>query len=713
MADKEEKIPLDARLLSDAIIELNISRRNVSIYPRDHPSVDKSLSKAFEYMQKLFELRPDITLAVAKDILIIDDYYLDKKNPVYREFALNLSRMHITHVTFVTGLTKDELYEFHKLISEKLGDAPVETVKEMFRERSMVHIRIGFIDYGAFSFEEGKIAKETANVQLWERYVYGLLEGTLQTGDMSSELQEIPPDVLARLLNKSAIDDFREETYDRVITTYMRRSSDTAFSSQDLKRLMDFINDLKPELKKQFLTSTVRTISKDMASAYKALGGISIDEVIELLNAINDQKMVVPEALKNLLDRLSSLPQDGTDSLSLDGSLIVDDIFIAPDIVNLLSSNFESFVSETYHKEIQKLLEYSATGTASAELAKALQEFDDDHIERDFNYAVTELLASEILAEDEYLFFLDILKEQIDQFLWTGQYRYILKAFQVLESNIGRNRFAELSSERIFSYQSPEFIVTLVNSFKLVGRQTRDEAWHLCEYYGEKIIPVLIDALIEETSQTTRRFFMGLLQMFGDRLIPETIRRLGDNRWFVKRNMLYLLGECGSKEVLPHVRPYCRHENRKVSFEAIKCLLNAGDRYGIQALEDYLRSDSRDVVDQAIALAGSFRIREVVPTLLQMLKKRVMSGADLYDKMPVVRALGEIGDPRAIDRLRVLLSGKSLLFKQTAEKLKEEIYRTLKYYPLADVKAIIEAGLKSRNEYIREESLRLNKDEAG
>jgi HEAT repeat protein len=246
-----------------------------------------------------------------------------------------------------------------------------------------------------------------------------------------------------------------------------------------------------------------------------------------------------------------------------------------------------------------------------------------------------------------------------------------------------------------------------------VGRQTRDEAWHLCEYYGEKIIPVLIDALIEETSQTTRRFFMGLLQMFGDRLIPETIRRLGDNRWFVKRNMLYLLGECGSKEVLPHVRPYCRHENRKVSFEAIKCLLNAGDRYGIQALEDYLRSDSRDVVDQAIALAGSFRIREVVPTLLQMLKKRVMSGADLYDKMPVVRALGEIGDPRAIDRLRVLLSGKSLLFKQTAEKLKEEIYRTLKYYPLADVKAIIEAGLKSRNEYIREESLRLNKDEAG
>jgi len=30
---QEREIPLDTRLLSDAVIELNISRKNVSIYP--------------------------------------------------------------------------------------------------------------------------------------------------------------------------------------------------------------------------------------------------------------------------------------------------------------------------------------------------------------------------------------------------------------------------------------------------------------------------------------------------------------------------------------------------------------------------------------------------------------------------------------------------------------------------------------------------------
>lgn len=711
MPDEIEKVPIDARLLSDAIIELNISRRNVSIYPRDHPSVEKSLNRAFDFLQKLFELRPEITLAVAKDILIIDDYYLDKKNPVYREFALHLSNMNIAYVTFITGLTKDELYEFHRFISEKVIDLPTETVQEMFRELNLMHIKTGFIDYGAFTFEEGKTQKETPNVQLWERYVYGLLDGTLQTQDVSDELKEIPPEILARLLNKVAIDNLKEETYDKVITSYIRRSSESAFSGSDLKRLMDFITGLRPELKKQFLSSTVKTISKDIDSTYRALDGISIDEVIELLNAINDQKMVIPEALKNLLDKLSKLPQDGTESLSFDGSLIVDDIFISPDIINLLNSNFESFVSSTYHKEIQKLLDFDASGVMTSQLKEIEREYSDDYIEKDFNYIILELISSEIISEDEYKAFISILKEQTEQFIWTGQYEQILKILQVLESNAQRNRFPDITTETINNYYSQEFILKIIESFKILGRQMREEAWLLCEYYGEMIMSPLFEALVNEESQIVRKFFIGILKQFGDKVIPEAIGRLGDHRWFVKRNMLCILGECNRAEVLPHIRPYCRHENRKVSFEAIKCLLNAGDSYGIGALKDYLRSESKEIVEQAVALSGAYRIKEVVPDLIQMLKKRGISGADLYDKIPIVKALGEIGDQRAIETLRDLLSSKSILFKGVAEKLKEAIYQTLKNYPYEKIKDFIESGLKSKNEYIREASIRLSKQD--
>lgn len=711
MPDESERISLDARLLSDAIIELNISRRNVSIYPKDHPSVEKSLSQAFGFLQRLFELRPEITLAIAKGTLIIDDYHLDRKNPVYKEFALHLSRMNIAYVTFIKGLTKDELYTFHQLTSENVRNSSADALQEILKERNLIHINAGFVDYGAFSFEEGKTVKDTTNVQLWERYIYGLLEGTLQTDGISSDvMQGTSPEMLAQLLNRVATDHLKGEAYDKIITTYMRKSSERAFSSQELKRLMDFINRLRPELKKQFLSSAVSTVAQDLDSAEKALRGMSVDEVIVLLNTINEQKVAIPAALKNLLDKLSSLHKDSKENTTFEESLIADDISLSPDITSLLGEgNLEVFVTDTYQKEIQKILDFDTSKTITEEAEEFKREFSDDYIEKDFNLMILELLMSSVISEEDDKHFIMNLKEQAEQFIWTGQYGLVLNILKVLESNAADNRFPNITSEALQYYHSPEFISQLIDSFRILGRQMREDTLLLCEYYSEIIISPLMDVLIKEDSQTIRKFLLGLIKYFGDKAIPEVIKRLGDDRWFVKRNMLYILSECSKGEVLPHVRSYCHHENLKVRFEAFKCLLNAGDSYAIEALKDCLHSESREAVEQAITLSGTFKVKGVVTELIQMLRKKSISGADFYNKIPLVKALGEIGDPRSLDTLRALLSGKSIMFKGAIDRLKEEIYRTLKKYPYEDIKDLIETGLKSKNEFIREESLRLQR----
>lgn len=714
MADEKEKLPLDARLLSDAIIELNISRRNVSIYPRGHPSVEKSLNKAFDFLQKLFELRPDVTLAVAKDTLIIDDFYLDKKNPVYREFALHLSRMNIAYVTFLSGLTKDELYEFHRFLSQNIEDISPEVLQETLKGLKLIYIKAEFIDYGAFSFKEGKAETEVPQGQIWEKYIHGLLEGTLQTDALSDMVQEIPPVFLAGLLNRTATDNLKEETYDSVITSYLRKTSERAFSSKELKKLMDFINELRPDLKKQFLSSTVRTTSKDMDSVEKALKEIPVDKVIALLTTINEQKVAIPEALKNLLDKFSKLHIDIFEDQSFRESLIADDIFISPDVMSLLSDgNFENFVTSTYQKEIQKLLDFDVSEIISTKQKELQRDCSDEFVDKDFNFTILELISSDIISEEEYEYFITILKEQIEQFLGTGQYGQILKILQVLDLNAEKNRFADLTTSSLQYYDSPEFILQLVESLRMMGRMVREDALLLCTYYGEKIIPLLMDALIDEGSQAVRRFLISMITHFGDKAAPEAIKRLGDSRWFVKRNMLFILSECGGKDVIPHVRPYCRHENPKVGFEAIKCLLKAGDTYCIYALKEYLVSESSEAAKLAIALSGAFKVTVVVPDLIQMLKKKTISGADYYEKIPIVKALGEIADPRALNALKDILSTKSLLFKDSVEKLKEELYMSLKNYQYEDIKDLVEIGIKSKNDRIREESLKLRRRHIG
>ena len=104
MSEEREKISLDTQLLSDAITELNVSRRNVAVYPEGHPLVKKSLNRTYELLQRLLELKEDITLAAAKDILIAYNHLLDKKNPVYTELALHLSNLNIAFIKFFPRL---------------------------------------------------------------------------------------------------------------------------------------------------------------------------------------------------------------------------------------------------------------------------------------------------------------------------------------------------------------------------------------------------------------------------------------------------------------------------------------------------------------------------------------------------------------------------------------------------------------------------------
>ncbi|HDH05924.1 MAG TPA: HEAT repeat domain-containing protein [Nitrospirae bacterium] len=694
MADKTENLPLDTRLLSDAIIELNISRRNVAIYPKDHPIVEHSLNRAFGFLQKLFELREEITLAVAKDTLIIDSYCLDKQNPVYREFALCLSDINIAYVKFMRGLAKDELYSFHHFIFRSAQDTAVENVQDSLNEYNMPRIRVEFIDFSAFDLIEGKSDHENKEVPLWEQYVSGLLEGRLQTGEAPDFMQEIPPEKLAGLINRASPDDIKKESYDSVIISYVRRTSERKFSDKELKKLMDFINRLRPDLKRQFLSSVINTISEDLDSIEKSLRDMSVDDVINLLSIINEQMVAIPEALKNLLDKFSRINYENLEAFCCEEGLVEDDIFLSPEVTSLLGSgDFNSFVSASYQQEIQQIISFDAKKTDTKWINYIEMQMNEEYIEGDFNHVVLELLSTagpDIVTPEDGKLLIAVLRDEIEQFIETGRYKLVLKTLRGMESRAAGNISPEPVSDALQHCHSRQFMSFLVDSFRIMGRNMRDDVLQLCEYYGEKIIPLLMDALIDEDSPSVRRYIISLITHFGEKAIPETLKYLDDDRWFVKRNMLYILNECGSDKALQKARTYCDHENPKVSLQALKCTLKTKDRYGVMSLRKQLRSEAGDLVRRAITLSGIFRISDVVPDLIQLLEKKGINSKDFQDKIPIVKALGQIGDPRALDILRKILSSKTLLFKGSLEKLKEVITATLKNYPPEKTGGMIE-----------------------
>jgi len=283
---------------------------------------------------------------------------------------------------------------------------------------------------------------------------------------------------------------------------------------------------------------------------------------------------------------------------------------------------------------------------------------------------------TEIMQDEDYDFFNTLLLQQLKEFISTGQYGEVLKVIWIWET-----RIKSVRPDLHLDIFSKEFIALFVDSLRLAGRENREEAMDLCKYIGEVIISPLMHALIEEESQITRRFLLTLIVMFGEKSAQEAIRHLRDERWYVKRNMIYILTEIKYRDAISQVKPLCQHENPKVSFQAIRYLLRIGDSDAIETLREHIRKGTGDDLQQALSTAGAFRIKELVPDMLRILQKRALTGTDFEEKVFVVRALGQIADPSVLPSFKEILSSKSILFKSHLNRLKEEIYTALRHYP--------------------------------
>jgi len=698
--EKQEKLPLDAKLLSDAVIELNISRRSVGMYPPEHPIVRTSIERAFEHLQKLFEIRVEITLGIAKDVLIVDEYTLDRKNPVFREFAQTLHAKGIAAVTFSLGLNQTELKRLHELISAKdtlLGKELVELA-----EKEISHIRLSPIDFGNFCFVEGAQRSGTACGDVWEDYVYGLLEGKLGDGGGVQGILSIPPETVADVVNAALPEEASNESYDRVITAYIKKKSASKISREAFAKFFSFIDRLKPEIKQQFLSRAGSRLTEDIGDVEAIINGMTPEAFEKIVELLTENSSIIPTTLKNLIDKLSSIKKGkmGHFDFFYNDTAVLHDIELGDEVFKLFGEdNFHAYVGKEYQRELERMLGVKAED--NTRFIPFRKECEEEAIDKEALDILLELLDEDYLKAEDYLTLITKLSEFMNVFTETGRFEEILFTYNTLMTHVLSGKFKnEASSIVDYFFHSEEFIAKLVEAFKLWGRKDRDGAIRLARALRRTIIIPLFDVLDEEKDASMRKFLLSMLEAIGSDVIPLAVKRLADSRWFVVRNMICLIRDCNGKKQLDKIRKFLKHENVNVSMEALRTLLYFKTLDAIPQLRACLQSEDQGIRKGAIRLAGIYRVKEAVPYLIKYLQKRDLFGTEAYYKTDLVRALGEIGDVRAVETLGKICHARALFYRSDLEGLKVEIFKSLENYPLESVTKLVDLGLRSRNEEI-------------
>ena len=213
-------------------------------------------------MARLLEFREKITLGIARDVIVVEKYHLDKKNPVYRDYAKSLFQLGIATLTIDRNLAEEEFLKFNAILGlnrERLKDQG--GLPSILQDSGFNHLEIQLIDYGLFQVSEalqkpadvpeGKSEKEGS---LWEDFIQGLLEGTVADEDIFAILNAgMDPAALARVLNQksSSAEDQAELQYEQVIVSYIRHVFEKEKSTPKRTKASASIERFCPEPRSQ------------------------------------------------------------------------------------------------------------------------------------------------------------------------------------------------------------------------------------------------------------------------------------------------------------------------------------------------------------------------------------------------------------------------------------------------------------------------------
>jgi hypothetical protein len=392
------------------------------------------------------------------------------------------------------------------------------------------------------------------------------------------------------------------------------------------------------------------------------------------------------------------------------GKAFVDDIEIDKGIIKLLEEDhFDTFVSEEYQKELEMMIK--GVEAEESQLTEILrQDSGERMVDKALSEVILELLGSDAINSEDYLKLVTELSELVDGFLETGRFQELCDIYNTIYSYSLSGRFkVEASGMVEYFFRSEKFISRLIGAFKFLGKYNTEDAVRLAKVLRLYIISPLLDAFTEEANPNIRKFLIYLLSNMGVDVAHEAVKRLNDKRLDNVISMIALIRECGGKEYVKHIRPFAKDKNKRISMEAIKTLLNFADREGFSYLKLYLRNDDPDQREQAMLLSGTYKVKEAVPYLVEIIEKKDIFGTESYSKIPVIKALAQIGDPQAIEPLKRLYKSRGIFYSSARNELKLEIFKSLKHYPAYAIKPLLELGIQSKDTEIRSISTRLLK----
>jgi hypothetical protein len=546
---------------------------------------------------------------------MVDGDVLEGDVLVLNNFASWLNSRGIKSLSFANGLTRRELISFHKIISKKSLTA--EELSKTMSEKGVANISLHLAEFPDTDSPDAVFLNDTADQEICKDYVstmfhiesgqdqapfiitdansfvgkkteidhnssfdkksfefeisdlvakkpeedYSalcvemLLEREI-SDDERRDIRGIPPEHMADLLNAMFLMTPGEDVLTRIAAAYLGIDGDASVdSSSDRHKI--FFERLRTDLRHPLRMTYAMLSDTDDQHAGQELEGITNAawQEIPSLSIAGDDGNGISEASPHVFQRTLE-NSDFVFDFIVDKKAVLHDIDLEGDSASLFNTSHLTHLQATTNNLFSRL----NTMDNNARSAAMIECTDEVILGMSFD-VILDLVESDCLESDAYWKLAGKLASLVDFFLLKGEFDKILYVFNALKTQSlqgSRGFHANQMIKNIFSTDS--FNSKIVEVLKLYGRKQRESAGKLTSALRAYLVPYLLDALNEESDTSKRKFMITLLTSARSDALSYVVNRLSDSRWYVLRNMLYLLRECHGQSYAQEVKEFLKHE---------------------------------------------------------------------------------------------------------------------------------------------------------
>lgn len=259
-----------------------------------------------------------------------------------------------------------------------------------------------------------------------------------------------------------------------------------------------------------------------------------------------------------------------------------------------------------------------------------------------------------------------------------------------------RKQYARLALSQLSSDETTNYLAEFAFD-ETTEKKTREALVQILAYLSDKVAGRLMQMLAIEEAAPKRKLLQEILVRCGSSILPIVHEYLHDDRWFVVRNAIGIMGDIRSQESLAELSLLLQHDEVRVRRETIRALTKIGGKRAVNILLQTAVADDLEMRRQAILSLGALRATAAVPTLLALLKQKGWSQREVDLKKDTIRALGEIRDSEATPELVKILKKTRFLKRQLNDELRTAAASALGDIADEETRKVLDKATNDRN----------------